>query len=153
MGLFSFITKVCLIALVALEGVNTDLIVQGEKNAAVLLGYLATHFGLNVKSLIAFIPFLRFLAIGSLGALLGSIFNLLPVVYLLFTRANLIQTKTSSILSSITSKGPLEGANASIGDITYVLSSVATIAFFASNIFSCCSKTKCAVDKSKAKHK
>ena len=140
MGLFSSIATICILGLITLEGLNPTLQAQTEKSAAAFIGILASNFKIDPKPILGLVPLLRFVALSALAAFVLRIHYFVLVAYLVFTRGSQLLAHQKTAFAAITQKGVVDGVNSSIPDVTYVLSTVGTIALLLHNLF--CSGSK-----------
>ena len=135
MGLFASIATICILGLITLEGLNPTLQAQTEKSAAAFVGLLASQFKIDPKPILGLVPLLRFVALSALAAFFLRVHYFVLVAYLLFTRGTQLLAHQKTAFAAITQKGVVDGINSSVPDVTYILSTIGTIALLLHNLF------------------
>lgn len=144
MRLFGFICTVCILALITLQGLNTNAALEAQKQATALVAHAGHAFKIDAKHLktvVDLLPYLKFIALGAFITLLVRPYAIILALYMILTQGESICQRIPVIQKAIVGKGPVAGANEAYPELTYVLTNVAIIAYLLTICCSSCTKT------------
>jgi hypothetical protein len=145
MGVLRFVVAACILGLITLEGLNTTAALEAQKQATDLVVHIGTHFKLNpahLKAVTDNLHYLKFVALSAFAALVIRFHAFFLALYVILTRADQICKKWSPIQKAIAAKGPIEAANSTFSELTYILTNVAIVAYLLSFCCSGCSSSQ-----------
>lgn len=155
MGVLRFVVAVCVLGVITLEGLNTTAALEAQKGATELVTHLGTRFSLDpklIKTVVDQLPYLRFVALSALAAILVRYYSVIIALYVLLTRAESLCRHWTPVQKAFLSRSPAEVANTHREDLTFILTVVGTVAWLLTYCCSGCGTKACAPATQKGTH-
>lgn len=145
MAVLRFVVAVCILGVITLEGLNTAASLEAQKNATELVTHLGTRFSLDpkiIKTITDNLPYLKFLALSALGALVIRFHAFLIALYVILTRAEGVCKHWTPVQKALQAKPSADTVGSHREDLTYILTFVGVVAYLLSFCCSSCGSAK-----------